>query len=53
VEAATREAIRGEVYAAISVSAGAELEYEFDGERGFAYPAPAGFSGVMADRRIM
>eukprot|EP00802_Teleaulax_amphioxeia_P029411 Tamp_31490.p1 GENE.Tamp_31490~~Tamp_31490.p1 ORF type:complete len:223 (+),score=44.83 Tamp_31490:54-671(+) len=45
--------IRGEVFPAVCVSGGAILECEFDGDNGFAYPPPAGFSGIMGSRRLM
>mmetsp|Transcript_7750 Transcript_7750/g.17973 ORF Transcript_7750/g.17973 Transcript_7750/m.17973 type:complete len:184 (+) Transcript_7750:48-599(+) len=53
LESNTIKGIRGEVYPAVSVEDGASLEAQFDGESGFAYPPPAGFSGVMASRRLM
>ncbi|KAJ1485523.1 hypothetical protein T484DRAFT_1945400 [Baffinella frigidus] len=49
----TIEGIRGEVYPAVSVSEHASLLCEFDGENGFIYPPPAGFSGVIACRSLM
>mmetsp|Transcript_7755 Transcript_7755/g.12340 ORF Transcript_7755/g.12340 Transcript_7755/m.12340 type:complete len:144 (+) Transcript_7755:79-510(+) len=45
--------IRGEVYPAVFVAKGSELECEFDGENGFAYPPPSGFNGLMACRSLM
>mmetsp|Transcript_24052 Transcript_24052/g.35282 ORF Transcript_24052/g.35282 Transcript_24052/m.35282 type:complete len:201 (-) Transcript_24052:211-813(-) len=45
--------IRGEVYPAVCVSGGSVIECEFDGDNGFAYPPPAGFSGIMGSRSLM
>jgi hypothetical protein len=42
-----------QVYPAVSVSDNASLLCEFDGENGFIYPPPAGFSGVITCRSLM
>ena len=45
--------IRGEVFPAVCVSGGAMVECDFDGDNGFAYPPPSGFSGIVASRSLM
>ena len=38
---------------ATRVAGGAMVECEFDGDNGFAYPPPSGFSGIVASRSLM
>ena len=37
----------------VPVADGAVLEAQFDGNKGFAYPLPPGFSGVVATRALI
>ncbi|EKX30829.1 hypothetical protein GUITHDRAFT_156740, partial [Guillardia theta CCMP2712] len=52
LEELTITSIRGEVFPAVHVTDGAVVDCEFDGENGFAYPPPAGFTGVVSMRSV-